>query len=74
VAAGNSPGGGHQVQIVAAIPNDLLPEGVPRASSDGWYVLKNSWSSNWGEQGWVYVPSDWIADHGTGMWVISNFE
>lgn len=73
-AAGNSPGGGHAVQLVAAIPNDLLPEGVPRASSDGWYALKNSWSSNWGEQGWIYVPSDWIADYGTGMWVISNFE
>ena len=73
-AAGNSPGGGHQVQVVAAIPNNLLPEGVPQAASGGWYVIKNSWGSWWGDQGWVYVPSDWVADYGNGMWVIFGFQ
>lgn len=67
-------GGSHSIQVVAAIPNSALAEGVPRAARDGWYVAKNSWGSRWGDQGWVYLPSDWVADYATNIKVLYDFQ
>jgi hypothetical protein len=68
------PGGAHAMQVVAAIPNSALAEGVPRAANDGWYVVKNSWGSRRDDQGWLYLPSDWVADYATGLKVLFDFQ
>jgi C1A family cysteine protease len=42
--------------------------------SDGSFIVRNSWSEQWGDKGYFYLPRDYLAsaDLATDAWVISS--
>lgn len=65
-----SPGegdrGGHSVYIVGVILNEtlasILPD-APAGSGGGYFIIKNSWCSCWGDGGFVYIPFDFVKNY-----------
>ncbi|MDD3364930.1 MAG: C1 family peptidase, partial [Syntrophomonas sp.] len=50
--------GGHAVGIVGDLP------------SRGCLILRNSWGSNWGDQGYAYLPYEWINKMSNMGWCV----
>ncbi|MBM3925380.1 MAG: C1 family peptidase [SAR202 cluster bacterium] len=64
--------GGHCACITGYIDNSKLPAGAPKASGGGYFILKNSWGTGWGDLGYAYLPVDWVNKWGTGMIAITG--
>ncbi len=59
--------GGHAVTIVGFVRNVELPAGAPRGGSDvGYFVIRNSWGTDYADNGYVYAPFEWVRDHSAG--------
>ena len=52
--------GGHYVHVVGIAGNDELPEGAPKATGGGYFIVKNSWNSCFGDAGYVYLDFDYV--------------
>ena len=52
--------GGHYVHIVGIAGNDELPEGAPKATSGGYFIVKNSWGNNFADAGYIYLDWDYV--------------
>ncbi|MDD4801577.1 MAG: C1 family peptidase [Syntrophomonas sp.] len=50
--------GGHAVGIVGDLPNK------------GCFILRNSWGTNWGDNGYAYLPYEWITIKSQFMWCL----
>ena len=51
--------GGHAVHVTGYVANDQLPAGLPQAPGGGWFIVKNSWGTCYGDGGYVYIPVSW---------------
>ncbi len=62
--------GQHAVLLTGMITNDRL-QGVlanaPSGSGGGYFIVKNSWGTCWGDAGYVYLPFDWVRDYTVAM-------
>lgn len=60
------PSGKHAVLAVGFIANADLPAGVaPDPDGRGYFVMKNSWGTNYADCGFVYVSTEYLREWGT---------
>ena len=53
--------GGHALLAVGFLFNSAgLPPGVPEGAGGGYIIVKNSWSSCWGDGGYAYMPFEYF--------------
>jgi hypothetical protein len=64
--------GAHCMLLVGWVPNALLPLGAPPGDGGGYFIVKNSWGSNYGDGGYIYVSADWFALWTTGIYRLSQ--
>lgn len=65
-ATQNTNSGAHAVHVVGWITNERLRQimpNAPLASGSGYFIMKNSWSTCWGDAGFAYVPSDSVRNY-----------
>lgn len=65
-------GGGHALLAVGYVFNEDLPPGVPDGDGGGYVIVKNSWSSCWGDGGYVYLPFEYFRMYVGGADVITD--
>lgn len=68
--------GGHCVEIVGFIDNDMIPAHLNITPGDGggYFIIKNSHGKCFGDVGFAYAPYDWVKKWGTSMVAIKNVE
>ena len=59
--------GGHAAILVGFIKNKNLPEGAPKATEKGYFILKNSWGTGFGDCGYVYVDFKHLRKYAYGL-------
>ncbi len=69
-AADNEIGGSHAAVILGYVENADLRPGFPPGSGGGYYILKNSWGTGFGDHGYFYAPDDWVAKYLISMHAI----
>lgn len=76
---------GHAVVVVGFIPNTAIQSAglttVPLANAapgdsttPGYFIIKNSWSTGYGDGGYVYLSSEYLGTHLTDATVITELE
>lgn len=63
--------GGHAVELVGFVPNELLPPDAPVAAGDGWFVAKNSWGTDAGDCGFYYIDHEFMRNRAVEFTVLS---
>jgi hypothetical protein len=69
--------GGHALEIVGYIDDTQLPAGAPKAGNyggGGYFIVKNSWGTCYGDQGYVYIPYGWLKRRADSMVAIAGFQ
>jgi hypothetical protein len=64
--------GAHGVLITGYVDNDELPSGIPSGSGGGYFIVKNSWGSGWGDMGYCYLPYNWVTRWGVSMEAVTS--
>jgi papain like protease len=63
---------GHCVLITGFVNNANLPAGAPPGSGGGYFIVKNSWSTGFGDCGYAYIPYDWTIQWGQAMCTVNS--
>jgi hypothetical protein len=63
---------GHCVCITGFIDNADLPPGAPAGSGGGYFIIKNSRGTDFGDCGFAYAPYDWVLQWGQVMCTINS--
>ena len=62
--------GAHAVVILGYVDNADLRPGFPTGSGGGYYIIKNSWGTGFGDAGYMYAPVDWVGKYLISMHAI----
>jgi len=54
----------HAVLLVGFSKDASVPGG-------GYFIIRNSWSTTWGEDGYGYLPFKYFVNYGIGAWVVN---
>ena len=76
-----TPLGSHAVHLVGFISNEVIAS-VPAmaghlhdaTTGGGYFIVKNSWGTCYGDGGYVYVPISYLRDHATSMVAIGKLQ
>lgn len=60
LVANQDQNGGHCALIVGYADNDRLPASAPPGEEGGYFIVKNSWGTLFGDCGYVYVPYKYV--------------
>lgn len=58
--------GGHAIHLVGYLSNSKIQEklpGAPWGAGGGYFILKNSWGTCYGDGGLVYIPVSWAKEY-----------
>jgi len=64
--------GGHAFLIIGFVSNSDLPEGAPRATERGYFIIKNSWGIGAGDCGYVYIDYKLMKKDVTSLHIITS--
>jgi hypothetical protein len=64
---GNYLDTGHTVMICGYVDNVNLPAGAPQGSGGGYFIVKNSWGTWFGDNGFCYLPYDYVKDFSSSI-------
>ncbi len=64
--------GGHCVLMTGFIDNKDLPAGIAPGEGGGYFIVKNSWGCDFGDQGYAYLPYSWVKKWGTEMIAVTD--
>ena len=64
--------GAHCSVILGYVGNADLPVGTPPGSGGGYYIIKNSWGTDYGDMGYFYAPDDWVAKYLISMYAVTR--
>lgn len=67
-----TPIGGHVVHVVGFASNSELPAGAPPAVGPGYFIIKNSWDSCFGDAGYMYVDWEYMKATGYEAFAVSS--
>jgi len=59
--------GGHCSLLIGFVENSDLPAGVTPADERGYFILKNSWSTNDADCGFIYPSYGYLKERGAAM-------
>ncbi|WP_337867318.1 C1 family peptidase [Meiothermus sp.] len=66
--------GGHAIHLVGYLSNSKIQEKLPNAptgAGGGYFILKNSWGTCYGDGGLVYIPVNWAKTYFKNITVFS---
>jgi hypothetical protein len=64
--------GGHALLLTGYVDNANLPAGVAQGAGGGYFIAKNSWGCDFGDQGYAYLPYDWVRKWGYNMVALNS--
>ena len=62
--------GGHCMLLVGFVHDTQLPAGVPPSPGMGYFICKNSWGLNHGDQGYFYLSDPWVMRWARGLYTV----
>lgn len=62
--------GGHAVVAVGYDDNKVITHPVTKKQTKGAILIRNSWGTNWGENGYGWLPYQYVSGHLTSDWWI----
>lgn len=64
--------GGHSVHVVGYVSNQQVTDAgfFYQGAGGGYFIVKNSWGTCYGDGGYVYVPYAYVRDNGMGACLI----
>jgi hypothetical protein len=66
------PDGAHCILMTGFVDNKDLPRGVAPGDGGGYFIIKNSWGCNFGDQGYAYLPYSWVKKWGNEMIAVTD--
>jgi C1A family cysteine protease len=60
------------VLLTGFVDNKDLPRGVPPGDGGGYFIVKNSWGCDFGDQGYAYLPYSWVKKWGNEMIAVTG--
>lgn len=64
--------GGHAILMTGYVDNEDLPDGIPDGAGGGYFIIKNSWACEFGDQGYAYLPYAWVKTFGKAMTAVTS--
>lgn len=60
-------GGGHAMLIVGYVPKGSLHSGAPKPEGSGFFIVRNSWSTGYGDCGYIYLDEKYVRKQMTSL-------
>lgn len=64
--------GGHAVLIVGYHDNATKNKCIFGNQSDGYFIVRNSWGADWGQQGYFQMPYEYFNQYTYDYWIMDK--
>ena len=64
--------GRHCMCLMGYVANADLPFGYPPGGGGGYFICKNSWGTNYGDNGYVYLSENWVHTYAHALYFITD--
>jgi hypothetical protein len=64
--------GGHCVMVSGFVANEDLPRSFTPGAGGGYFIIKNSWGTSFGDAGLCYACVDWMKAYGQCFFAVTE--